>query len=265
MEASTSRVMSARSVANDAPTLREAVTGWLDMAVGSFEWQVHETYTVANGLIRSEGPVVERYVPLNWREVSDELRNLADASDEKILAWVQRHGFVGIVAAKQAGRLGRVAPSHESVESFAEIRRACREFAQARKELRRLHAVSRIARRATMEILAQQLARAVNLYARPDVRLVRTAHGRLGLQAGLLAIGPLGAAYVQLLGMASAIEKKDAEDPAPVHWRAIRACALCGIDFRPRRREQMWCSARCRKAASRAERESPAGSGLALA
>ena len=60
------------------------------------------------------------------------------------------------------------------------------------------------------------------------------------------------AAYLQTLEEASWPAITYAGSVLRLDWRASRRCTRCGRTFKPMRRDQKWCTDRCRWAASKA-------------
>ena len=71
------------------------------------------------------------------------------------------------------------------------------------------------------------------------------------LQPVISAVGPLATAYLQVLEAVSwpAPVSRGGSAARQLGWRAARQCLHCGTIYRPKRREQTWCSARCCSAA----------------
>jgi hypothetical protein len=103
--------------------------------------------------------------------------------------------------------------------------------------------------------LTSVLAAPLERFLRVQADVAPTEHG-MRVQGSIWAIGPLAAAYLQTLDEASWPAITYAGSLLRIDWRAPRRCGRCGATFRPARRDQRWCSQRCRWAADIAARRS---------
>lgn len=88
-------------------------------------------------------------------------------------------------------------------------------------------------------------------FLRVQTTIAPTSDG-MRLQGAIVAVGPLAAAYMQTLDEASWPAVTYAGPLLRIDWRTPRRCRRCGTTFKPTRRDQKWCSERCRWAASKA-------------
>ena len=88
-------------------------------------------------------------------------------------------------------------------------------------------------------------------FLRVQTTIAPTGDG-MRLQGAIVARGPLATAYLQTLDEASWPAITYADSLLRIDWRTPRRCRRCGTTFRPKRRDQKWCSERCRWAASKA-------------
>jgi hypothetical protein len=231
------------------------------------------------------------WLPSARKNLADELADLSQADEERIVAWVRANGFIGV----------RANPG-EYQESIEEIREACARLAQARAILDAIRVLkgdelrsaveyqlnlrpgffAEMQRDPTQPMGALNLARTFGLQvpegdswpgagsylqamygllvvldtpirrlASVGLDVVPTADG-MRIQGQLIGIGPLAAAYLSTLDEATWPAVAYQGSVLRLDWRAPRRCRRCGATFRPARRDQKWCSRQCRWAASKA-------------
>lgn len=102
-----------------------------------------------------------------------------------------------------------------------------------------------------LDILAAVLRAWLGQLLRVDSVVVPTGDG-IRLEGAIVARGPLAAAFLQTLDEASWPPVTWTGSLLKIDWHAPRRCGRCGALFTPGRRDQRWCTRRCRWAASKA-------------
>lgn len=237
------------------------------------------------------GPAPRPWVPGEQPGLADELVELGRRDEAAILAWVQQHGFVGVRANPREWResveeirealawLGQARALVSAIRSLkgnalrSEVERLLSLrpgfFAEMQTDPRQPMGGMALARQLGIEVprgehwpaagahlqalygLTSVLQEPVRRLLRVDVTIVPTGDG-MRLQGALVATGPLASAYLQTLEEASWPAITYAGSVLRLDWRASRHCARCGRTFKPKRRDQKWCTDRCRWAASKA-------------
>jgi hypothetical protein len=238
----------------------------------------------------SPGPAPRFWVPGERPGLADELVELGTRDEAAILAWVQQYGFVGVRANPAEWResveeireaLARLGQARALVSAIRTLKgKALRSeverllslrpgfFAQMQADPTQPMSGMALVRQIGIEVprgehwpeagahlqalygLTSVLQEPVRRLLRVDVTIVPTGDG-MRLQGALVAIGPLASAYLQTLEEASWPAITYAGSVLRLDWRASRRCARCGRTFKPKRRDQKWCTDRCRWAASK--------------
>jgi hypothetical protein len=232
--------------------------------------------------------------PVDQPHLSDEVAGLGDVDDTTIISWVRGHGFLGLRAdprercegieeiREAAVGLGQTLALARAVRSvpwqalrtqvetiiglpagiLAEINDeepkqplsgkslAERVGFKARHDGRWKGAGAYIQ---ALYWLGRLLDEPLRRYVRVRPALMPLPDG-MRLQAKLEAVGPLGVAYLQVLDEASWPAITYEGSSVQLHALAGRHCGQCGTVFRPGRRNQRWCSERCRWRATKVRR-----------
>ena len=237
------------------------------------------------------GSAPRYWVPGARPGLADELVELGTRDEAAILAWVQQYGFVGVRANPQESResveeireaLARLGQARALVSAIRSLKgNALRSeaerllslrpgfFAEMQADPTQPMSGIALAREVGIEVpegerwpaagahlqalygLTTVLQEPVRRLLRVDVTIVPTGDG-MRLQGALVAVGPLASAYLQTVEEASWPAITYAGSVLRLDWRAPRRCARCGRTFKPKRRDQKWCTDRCRWAASKA-------------
>lgn len=224
--------------------------------------------------------------------LADELVRLGAQDEAAIVGWVREHGFVGVRADPREGHesVEEIRYALASLRQARDLVRAIRELEgdALRAETERLLGLRpgllsdkdpdqeqpmhgmRLAGAIGMAVPKGQKWPGAGAYVQtlyglsavlqaPLERLLRvqsavvpTGDG-MRLQGAIVAQGPLATAYLQTLEEASWPAVTYVGSLLRFDWRAPRRCRRCGTAFRPRRRDQKWCSRQCRWAASKAD------------
>jgi hypothetical protein len=238
-----------------------------------------------------EGQPRRGWLPVARTGLADELATLGEADEEQIVAWVRANGFVGVRANPEewqesveeireaCGRLAQARAivgairtlSGNQLRAFVEQQLNLRPgfFSEMQTDPSQPMSGPNLARQFGLRVpdgdswpgagsylqamygLLTVMDEPIRRFAsvRPDV--VATDDG-MRIQGQLVAVGPIATAYLRTLEEASWPAIAYEGSVLHVEWRAARRCGRCGMTFRPRRRDQRWCSQRCRWAASKA-------------
>lgn len=224
--------------------------------------------------------------------LADELVRLGQQDDAAIVRWVAEHGFVGIRAdpGERHESIDEIRAALAHLAQARDLVHAIRTLSNEalRSETERLLSLppglfERVRSDASQPMSGEALRRAFNiplpdpsihwpgagahiqaLYAlsavlhvplerflRVQTTIAPTDNG-MRLQGVVAAVGPLATAYLHTLDEASWPAITYVESQLRISWRSPRRCGRCGTTFRPKRRDQKWCGARCRSAASKA-------------
>jgi len=230
--------------------------------------------------------------PAKRAGLADELAELAKGDEEAILAWVRANGFLGIRSNQRERSesveeiryaLAYLAQARAILTAIRELKgSALRAEVERQLSLRpgfladiqtdsadQPMSGPNLARRFGIEMppdahwegagahiqalycLTAVLAKPLERFLRVQADVAPTPDG-MRVQGSILATGPLATAFLQTLDQASWPAITYAGSLLRVDWRAPRRCGHCGHTFRPARRDQRWCSKRCRWAASKA-------------
>lgn len=229
--------------------------------------------------------------------LADELAQLGQGDDEQIVEWVHANGFVGIRAnpmedqesveeiREACGRLAQARTILEAIraQTGAELRSVVEHqlglrsgfFGEMQLDPKQPMGGTNLARAVGLRVppgaswpgagsyiqamygLLTVLDTPIERYSRVGLDVVSTADG-MRLQSQLIGVGPLATAYLRTLDEACWPAIAYEGSVVRLDWRAARHCRRCRTAFRPRRRDQKWCSHRCRWAASKARDGAPA-------
>jgi hypothetical protein len=242
---------------------------------------------------RSRQPIV--WVPGERTGLADELVRLGRQDDAEIIGWVREHGFIGVRAnprewfesmeeIRQAlGWLGQARDLTAAIRDLKgeALRRETERLTslpvgmltQVQDDPRQPMAAKVLAGRFGIAVPKDQrwpgagvfiqaldglgaiLQAPLNRLLRVQTTIAPTDDG-MRLQGAIVAEGPLATAFFQTLSEASWPAITWAGSMLRLDWHVPRRCLRCGTTFRPRRRDQKWCGARCRWAASKAGKDS---------
>lgn len=230
------------------------------------------------------------WVPSDQPGLADELAALADRDEKVIATWVRRHGFVGLRAEPRESCEG-IDEIRESLLQLRWARQLVRAIRELRGDTLRARVEEILGleagllkklNRPEQPLSGPWLAAAWGMRVPPGQRwtgagahvqafywlrdrlteplrrylqvrpTITATTGGMRLQATLVGTGPLAAAYLQTLDEASWPAITFAGTVIGLDWRTPRPCGHCGRTFRPSRRDQKWCSPRCRWASSKA-------------
>ena len=231
------------------------------------------------------------WLPVTRTGLADELAKLGQADEEQIVAWVRANGFVGVRAnpsewqesveeiREACSRLAQARAIVGALRTLGgdELRLVVEEqlglrpgfFAEMQKDPSQPMSGVSLARQFGLRVpdgqawpgagsylqamygLLNVLDEPIRRFARVAPDVVPTADG-MRIQGQLVGVGPLATAYLRTLEEASWPAIAYEGSVLHLEWRAARRCSRCGMTFRPRRRDQRWCSQRCRWAASKA-------------
>ena len=230
------------------------------------------------------------WLPVARTGLADELAKLGRADEKRIVAWVRANGFVGVRAdsaesqesieeiREACSRLAQARAIVSAIRSLkgAELRAIVEEqlglrpgfFSEMQQEPSQPMSGVSLARRFGLQVpsghkwpgsgsylqamygLLAVLDQPIRRFARVSPDVVPTNDG-MRLQGQLVGVGPLATAYLRTLEEASWPAIAYQGSVLHLEWRAARRCGRCGVTFRPSRRDQRWCSPRCRWAASK--------------
>lgn len=238
-----------------------------------------------------EGQPRREWLPVTRTGLADELATLGDADEEQIVAWVRANGFVGVRAnpvewqesveeireacsrlAQARAIVGAIRTlSSNELRAFVEEQLNLRAgfFSEMQADRSQPMSGPNLARQFGLRVpdgdswpgagsylqamygLLTVIDEPIRRFARVRPDVVPTVDG-MRIQGQLVAVGPIAAAYLRILEEASWPAIAYEGSVLHLEWRAARRCGRCGMTFRPRRRDQRWCSQRCRWAASKA-------------
>lgn len=230
------------------------------------------------------------WVPVAKSGLASQLAELATADEATLVGWVARHGFLGVRANPWEWRES-VEEIREALSRLAQARALLRAIRSLKGDALRSeveHQLSlppglldRVKADPGQPLAGEKLARAFGisvpagerwpgagahvqaLYSlltvldEPIQRLLRVGltiaqtQDGMRIQGAMVGAGPLATAYLETLDEASWPTISYAGSVLTLHWHSPRRCPRCGNSFRPQRRDQKWCSARCRWAASK--------------
>lgn len=233
------------------------------------------------------------WVPAGKSGLADELAKLGQADESQIVAWVRANGFVGIRANPDEWQesieeirdaCARLAQARSIVNAIRTLKgdglRSVVEhelgmrpgfFAEMQADPRQPMRGENLAKEFGLRVPAGQkwpgagayiqamysllsvMDLPIRRFASVGIDVVPTSDG-MRLQGQLVGTGPLAMAFLRTLEEATWPAITYVGSVQRVEWRAARHCGRCGTTFRPRRRDQRWCSARCRWAASKSRR-----------
>ena len=231
------------------------------------------------------------WVPVVRVGLADELAALGRADEERVVAWIRSNGFTGIRAnpgewqesveeiREACSRLAQARAVVDAIRTlrgpelrtFVEVQVGLRPgfFGQMQREPGQPMSGLSLARQFGLRVpdganwpgagsylqamygLLTVLDEPIRRFARVSPDVVPTADG-MRIQGQLVGVGPLATAYLQTLEEASWPTIAYQGSVLHLEWRAARRCRRCGVAFRPKRRNQRWCSRQCRWAASKA-------------
>ena len=239
---------------------------------------------------RTRTPTV--WAPGERPGLADELVCLGRQDDATIMRWVEEHGFVGLRADPREWResveeiraaLAHLGQARDLVHAIRQLTgdalRSETErllslpaglFAELKNDPDQPMSGPALARMFGIAVpegttrwsgagahvqalygLSAVLQAPLERFLRVQTTIAPTGDG-MRLQGAIVAQGPLATAYLETLDEASWPAVTYADSLLRIDWRTPRRCGRCGTTFRPKRRDQKWCSERCLWAASKA-------------